>query len=223
MEPTEASAAMTDNHYKEEEHEMESDGFTSKDAVLWGAMNNMGNRGGYGGGGAWGNGYGYGIGGHGVFAGPGSNAVRLDRNAQMNENQADCTRALFGQAFGSIRDSFENATRASEFDRVCSRLSAIDTRNSDQRFQSELRIMDQLASLREKQAQDAAASALCCCKLEAQAAQNYGELKAQNAVILAKLDSNKEISELRAQLQTQQIFATCGCGCGGGVKPCPPL
>ena len=204
-------------NYYEENSKMAENGFSSSDAVLWGAMNNMGR--GYGGyGGAWGSGYGGYGGGYAPFAGPGSNAVRINRNNDLTREMNRATQFTLDQAEESRR--FTDIT--------------------NNMFRSELRNGDRIRDIEREMNANARAAADCCCetqkeilKLNANNNLKFSELSKQQAVdngatqaklaaIEAKIDANKEIFELRAQLQTQQIFATCGCGCGGGVRPCPP-
>lgn len=203
------------------------DGFSTNDAVLWGAMNNMGRGGGYGGGG-WGNG-GFGFGGHGTFAGPGSNAVRIDNIGQKVEDQADCTRSLFGQAFSSIQGAFENQTRANEFNRVCEKLSDNDTRNTDGQFRAELRAADRADMIAVNAKLDKLND--CCCDQRVESAQaetrnveRYCDLKAGQARIETKLEHNKEVQALETKLAAAEQFKQWYC-CPPPVRcvdPCRP-
>lgn len=67
--------------------------------------------GGYGAGFGYG-GYGAGVGG---FANPSANAIRLDRNDQRNEDQADCTRMAMGLGLDRISDQAEEGRRSAQF------------------------------------------------------------------------------------------------------------
>lgn len=188
-------------------------GFSTSDAVLWGAMNNMG-RGGYGygggGGGAWGNGYGGGWGGHSVWASPGSNAVRINRNAEITKSENDCNRHLFGQAFNSVRDSFEDATRQTQFNRIC-----------DRGVDAEFRTSDRLSSIEREMAANARAAAECCCetqkellKMETRNVERFCGLEAGQAAIEAKIDANQKFMELFAENQSLKTQVACGCTTG---------
>jgi len=182
-----------------------------------------------------GRGWGYGHGGEGgygcgsPFANVSTIQHGLRNNRQSIEDQADCTREVLGLGLDRLTNCFESAERARQFNGV-----------TDQLFRTELRNGDRLRDVERDIAANAKEAAKCCCetqkeiiRLEAsnnlkfadlskQQAVDTGAINAQLSAINAKIDANKEIGELRAQLQTQQIFATCGCGCGGGVKPCPP-
>ncbi len=183
-------------------------------------------RGGYGGGygGAWGEGYN----GCGPWATPSANAVRINRNSQEIENQADCTREVLGAGLRSIDNNFENAERARQF---------TDVRSGQ--FQSELRTNDRIRDLENRMIENATAAAKCCCEtqlgfkdvaLDQQKAESATQLKM--AEMEARLAAEIKASESRTiqrdldraerELQTQKIISTCGCGCGGGVRPCPP-
>lgn len=190
-------------------------GFSASDAVLWGAMNNMG-RGGYGGGGAWGSGYGYG--GFAPFAGPASNAVRINRNAEVNREQNRCTQFALDQAEESRR--FSDLTR--------------------QISNSELRNGDRLRDLERELNANARTAADCCCetqkeilRLEGNNNARFAALEKQacedKAQILAAIQATetraleRDLNRAERREQTQTILSTCGCGCGGGVRPCPPV
>ena len=192
---------------------MENNGFGTQD-ILTGRELGLGGFGGYS---------------YGQFASPASNAVRINRNAQLAEANERCTKETVNAGLDRISaQNFEGRFNA-----------ALNTLRDGQ-FQAELRNGDRLRDL-DKSITDARfESKDCCCetqkeilRLDANNNLKFADLSKQQAVdnglvtarlsaIEAKIDANKEIGELRAQLQTQQIFATCGCGCGGGVTPCPP-
>lgn len=96
-------------------------------------------------------GFGYGQG-YGPFASPGMNAVRLDRNSQMTENQADCTREVLSTDIAGVRQSFENLTRDNQF-------SAITKSVND----SEFRNIDRFSNIERELNANARAAAECCC------------------------------------------------------------
>lgn len=170
--------------------------------------------GGYGGGGAWG---GYG-GGYGPFASPGANAVRLNRNAQFIENQADCTREVLGRAIDSNSNSFENLTRQNQFDRLCDRISEGAMDNRDQIFRQELRNGDRLRDIEREMNANARIAADCCCDLKLQAANDKSEIMARMEAlskegITRDLDrAEREIIALRGEIAR----------CKPCPQPCPP-
>jgi hypothetical protein len=88
-------------------------------------------------------GIGGGIGG-GSFANHGSNAVRIDRNADVANLNAVAQRDLSESNFRGLTANFDTSTRAGEFARVCEKIGEVDNRNSDQSFRSELRTSDKL-------------------------------------------------------------------------------
>lgn len=168
-------------------------GFSSSDAVLWGAMNNMGRGGG---GGAWGAGYGYGA----PFAGPASNAVRINRNADMTRLSLDRISDQNEENRRILADQNTTGLLFNNFNRVCDRITDMEVRTND-RFRDQDREMAAIA--RE--------NAKCCCELKE-------EIKAVETRTITR-----DLDRAERELQTQKILTTCGCGCGGGVRPCPPV
>jgi hypothetical protein len=141
------------------------------------------NGGGYGGGGgAWGGG---GRGGYGMYGSPGMNAVRIDRNAQEIENQADHTRDQIHEAAHTIENSFENATRSSEFGAI-----------KDGQFRAELRQTDRARDLAMALSDISAATAKCCCETQASIAQAAKE--AAECCCAAKLQQCKDTADIKA-------------------------
>lgn len=133
---------MNDTKTDEKEYNMDNSSLNATEIAVGSLLaSNRGGGYGGGGGGAWGGGYG----GHAPFAGPGSNAVRLDRNAQFIENQADCTREVLKADLNGVRDNFENLLRANDFNAV-----------RDGQFRGELRLSDRMRDLEKAQAE-------CCC------------------------------------------------------------
>jgi hypothetical protein len=174
-------------------------GFTTSDAVLTSAMS-----GGFGGrGGAWGGNYGS------PFADFGSNAVRLNRNAQMTENQADCTREVLGLGLSNITNAFENADRSAQFTNV-----------KDGQFQSELRTNDRILALQAEVNANARVAADCCCDLKVQAANDKAELLSTMQA-LSKEGITRDLDRAERENIYLRTVSTCGCGCGGGTTPCP--
>lgn len=169
----------------------------------------------------------------------GSAVDRISDQNMENRRYAQNTNIVDRMVNGEFRlgDKIEENRRESSTSelRIADKFVAV----RDNLTNLEFRQIDRLRDIEREMAANARAAADCCCqtqkdiiRLEAnnnlqfagvskQAAVDHGATTARLAAIEAKIDSNKEISELRAQLQTQQIFATCGCGCGGGVKPCP--
>lgn len=194
-------------------------GFSTSDAVLWGAMNNMG-RGGYGGGyggggGAWGSGHGHG--GYGGWGAPNVNAARsnrnlhaIDRNSVEQHRDEDCTRMLNSQGQHTIMDKLNSQNANGDRFEILT--------NS---FQSELRIGDRLRDIDDKMAENAAAIAKCCCDLALESAkaetrnvERFCELKSGQAAIDAKIDANQKFMELFAENQSLKTQVACGCTTG---------
>lgn len=122
------------------------------------------------------NGYGRYSFGQGAFASPGSNAVRLDRNAQETENQADCTRMVFQQGLDTVVSQFESAERARQFTGV-----------TDGQFRMELRSSDQVREL--------------CKNINDNARESdrqYSDLKAA----VAKLESGQDLLSVKVDHNT---------------------
>lgn len=111
-------------------------------------------------------------------------------------SEGQCNRDIFTGQLRNVFDAFENQTRANEFNRVCDKLSNIDSRNTDNQFRAELRTNDRIAALQAEVTQNAKDAALCCCKLEAQAEKNKAEL---SALII------KENSQTRNEILTDNL------------------
>lgn len=167
-----------------------------------------------------GNMYGGGEGGSGGFApwaSPGSNGVRIETVGQKVEDQNDCTRTLLGQGLGTIQNQFENATRAGENARICTKISEADQRNTDGQFRAELRGADQANAVRMESKLDAVIAQGHAA--EVKGIEQYCDLKAGQATIVAKLDHNKEVGELNAELTALKTQIACGCTTGCST-PC---
>ena len=137
------------NNYNEGEHNsMDNTGSLNATEIAVGSLL-AGNRG-YGYGGAWDGHHGYG--GHGNFASPSANAVRLNRNAQQIENQADCTREVLGNSMDNNARAFNQAENNRSFQRVCDNITA-----------SEFRTGDRLRDLEREINANAREAAQCCC------------------------------------------------------------
>lgn len=152
------------NNEKEGEEIMAENGFSTNDAVLWGAMNNMG-RGGNNGG-SWGNGGGdYGMAGHGygTFAGHSTIQHGIDNLGETVRSEARCGRNESGQAIDNFRNLLEGADRARQFEAI-----------TKQQVDSEFRTVDRLNGIERESAANARVSATaahhaeleafkCCC------------------------------------------------------------
>ena len=111
-------------------------------------------------------GYGYGAGsypGYGQFASPSSNAVRLDRNAQYIENQADCTREVLSADIAGVRQSFENLARDNQFAAITKAVSDGHCQINNNINNSEFRNIDRISNIEREMAANARAAAECCC------------------------------------------------------------
>jgi len=143
-------------------------------------------------GGNRGGGIGVGAGGYGDGYGNVSNAVRLDRNAQQVENQADATRGFIAAGAAGISGSFENAERSRQFSHI-----------HDNQFQTELRTNDRLLALQNEMNINAKAAANCCCELKLENCKNTSTILAAVAAgdqkILDKVNSN-EVSRLKDEI-----------------------
>jgi len=197
-----------------EEKKMTDSGFSTNDAVLWGAMNNMG-RGGYGG--TWGGG---GYGGHAPFASPGSNAVRVNRNAEIAKlgidrisDQNEETRRNLGEA--RVMDNITGG-----HNRICENLNNQAIANRDLIFQQELRTSDRMAAITAQMNDFRAEAAKCCCDTKLEICNVKAELAAEIKAVESR-GIERDLNRAERELQTQKILTTCGCGCGGGVRPCP--
>ena len=156
-------------------------------------------------------GYGPGVvndGGSARWAGHGSNGARINALGQRVEDQADCTRGIIGQQFSTISGQFENATR----DRQISSLQ-------DAIFQSELRLRNIIDTNDRENARRTEALREQQHKAEVEAAKEFGAIKAQNAAIDAKIDSNQKFNELFTENQALKTQVACGCTTGCS-QPC---
>lgn len=136
--------------------------------------------------------------------------MRLDRNAQEIENQADCTREVLSKSIDASTQAFENLTRQSQFNRLCDRLTDSEFRNGDR-----LRDLD-----REIQA-NAREAAKCCCETQKQIAQVEAKLSLQacedKAQIIAEIKAvesrnvERELNAANAELTALKTQIACGC------------
>lgn len=170
------------------------------DSLLWARGANIG---GYG----YGNGYGYG----GDFANASANAIRLDRNAQQVENQADCTREVLSKSMDNNARAFDMATNSDAFTRVCDKIT-----------NSEFRTADRLRDIEREMNANARTAADCCCDLKVQAANDKAEIlcavaKAESATLAAEARGvERTLNSTQAELISLKTQVACGCSCGHG-------
>lgn len=176
-------------------------------------------RAGRGWGGGWGGEGGYP--GYGVFASPGANAVRLNRNndairslSDRNADQSEETRRL-------IQSQNTNANISDGFNRICERINTEATANRDLIFQQELRNGDRLRDLQKEMNDNARIAAQCCCDLKLQACEDKAQIIAEVKAVETRA-VERDLNRAERRLETQTILTQCGCGCQGGVRPCPP-
>jgi hypothetical protein len=161
---------------------------------------------GYGGGGAWGGG----DTGYGPWASPSANAVRLNRNAQQVENQADCTRELLSTQNQGIRDNFESITRGNQFNNVIDCQFRGELRTSDLINANNLNQLRNNAELRQQIAD-------CCCDnktliLETQLKNQECCCETQKLIFSENQKTRDMINEnaLRAATDANNVSATVG-------------
>lgn len=164
-------------------------------------------------------GYNYG---HGAFASPSSNAVRI--NAGNRATAAGIENLLDQNQFAATNKNIVDGDA-----RICDKLSDSEFRTSAGQVaitkdltDSEFRAIARENALRsEAVANNIAAierahraeikNLECCCKTEA------------TALAIETRNIQRALDTAERELQTQKILTTCGCGCGGGVRPCPPV
>lgn len=163
-----------------------------------------GNRGGGYGGGAWGGGY-YGR----PFADDGTNAVRINRNGQFIENQADYTRDSINSGIDRVANAFENAERARQFSDI-----------RDGQFRLELRTNDRLLALQAEMNANARTAADCCCEVKLNQCKDTAALMAE----IKAVESRSTLRDLdRAERELTALKTQVACGCVQGCStPCPP-
>lgn len=165
-----------------------------------------GGRGGYGvgGGGAWGGG----TCGVAPWAGPASNAARIEGVERTVNQQADC-----------INGTLESLSRTLSFDaltktvtdgntRLCDKSEATAVRNSDQLFALSRDIDNKFALVTEQNH-----------RAEVKSVEQYCDLKAGQATIEAKIDANQKFNELFSENQALKTQIACGCVTGCST-PC---
>lgn len=158
----------------------------------------------YGYGGAWGNGYP----GHGTYAGPSANAVRLDRNAEISKESDDCTRLTLGAGLDRISAQAEEARREGQF------LATVNATTN-----AEFRTMDRLRDIEKQLVDNAKDAAKCCCDLKIQACEDKAQILAAIAAQGTETVT-RELNQANAritQLETiSSIVQACGCCNGNG-------
>lgn len=176
-----------------------------------------GNRGGFGGWGGEGGGGGF-LAASAIANGTAENA-KIDGVSQKVEDQADCTRGVLASDIAGVNQSFENLTRANEFNRVCDRLAQNDIRNTDNQFRAELRTNDRLLALQAEMNANAREAAKCCCDTKLEMCQMESRLAAKMEA-LSKEGIARDLDRAERENIYLRTISTCGCGCGGGVRTC---
>ena len=173
-------------------------GNVSADSLLWARGAGIG--GGFGG-------YNYG---QGSFAGPSSNAVRINRNAAVAEANDRCTKETLGLGLDRLSDQNREG-----------RFNAAITSLRDGQFQLELRTNDQARATDRTLNDMRLESCKCCeeaklvnCQTESRLAQRMEAIEAGRV--------RDENAKLQARVNQLEIFREGGFGCGGGVTVCPP-
>lgn len=166
------------------------------------ALGSLLTRGGGYGGGAWGGGY-FGS----PFASFGSNAVRIDRNRQTIEDQADCTREVIGLQVAGSRQAFEGLERMNQFTSI-----------RDGQFQSELRTNDRIAALQAEINANAREAALCCCNTQKEIAMVESRLTSEIKAVESR-NIERALNAANAELISLRQQVACGCVTGCST-PC---
>ena len=192
-------------------------GFSTSDAILTQAMSN-GNRGGNS---NWGNG-GCGA----PFADPASNAVRINRNADVAEANDRCTKEVLSAGMNRIADQAEEGRRQAQNTVLVDTLVNSEFRTSDRiaglkdgQFAGELRTGDRLRDLEREASANAKIAADCCCDLKLQScedkAQILAAIAAQTAVTLAveSRGIERNLNAVNAELTSLKTQIACGCNC----------
>ena len=168
-----------------------------------------GSGGGWGGGGEGGGGFG------GLFAGPSSNAVRINRN----------------------NEALHDISRHQDTNRVCDRLTDGFQGSMQSGFASELRVSDKLGAMEREINQNAREAAKCCCALQLQQSENTKDIQRQisemegrlalqqckdNGLVIAEIKSvesravERDLADAKSEITALKIQNACGCGC----SPC---
>lgn len=138
-------------------------------------------------------------------------AAEAHANGTATKEAVDSNRDIYLQGQAGIRDSFEDARRAENFNRVCDTLHAMDSRTSRDVMETRQMMSDMKAE-----------AAKCCCE------NKILILESENKIItqmkndkIATLES--QILTMQGQSNTQQILQAIASGMGcrfpGGGPP----
>jgi len=207
-------------------------------------------RGGYGyggGGGAWGGGWGGG--GFGPWASPSANAVRLNRNAQQIENQADCTRDMIQAGNIGTLQAFENATRDRQFTDLRDGQFRAELRTADKLDAQQINALRDNADIRQQLADCCCDNKVlnleaqlrnqeCCCEtqkqilaleagnnlkfaaVERQACEDKSQILAEIKAVESR-NIERQLNAANAELTALKTQVACGCTTGC-CRPCHP-
>lgn len=143
-------------------------------------------------GGAWGNGYP----GLDVFAGPGSNAVRIEKAEGVTRDTASCIMGSIGGSLDRISDQAMEGRRMSQFDSIRNALYLQEV-NTNNRFRDVEREMN--ANARE--------AAKCCCEVKLQLCQDKSEILAAIAAS-GKEEVVRELAASQARVTQLETIAS---------------
>jgi hypothetical protein len=154
-------------------------------------------------------GVGFGYGGYsGDFANPSANAIRLDRNDQMVQSEAHCTREIVQKGQDYNLHAFDSQNTAAGFTRVCDRISDAELRNGDR-----------LRDIEREMNANAREAAKCCCEVKLQSCEDKAQIMA--AIADAKATSlategravERALNAASAELVALRTQVACGCNC----------
>ena len=144
---------------------------------------------------------------YGQFAGPSSNAVRINRNLEVGEANDRCTKQVLGAGLDRISaQNFEG------------RFNAAVTSIRDGQFQSELRNGDRLRDIEREIAQNARVAAECCCELKLENCKNTAMLSAEIKAVEGR-NIERSLNAANAELIALRTQVACGCVTGCST-PC---
>lgn len=159
-------------------------------------------------------GYGGGEGGGygGPFSSMTSNAVRINRNNELNRSYNRCTEEKIGANLDRI--SAQNLE---------GRINALGTSIKDGQFQAELRSCEKLSAIEREMTANARAAAACCCDTKVQIADTKASLLLQSCndkgEILAAIASSdsraieRDRNDLSNELTALKTQVACNCHC----------
>lgn len=174
---------------------------------------------------------GYGEGGGyygGPFATPSANAVRINRNAEFTKLGLD-----------RVSDQNEENRRLLQEQNTSNQMTNGFMRIGDRLVDQEFRNGDRLRDLEREINQNARTAADCCCetqkeilRLDASNNLKFAELGKDICNVEARLTSEikaiesrtiqRDLDRAERRINQLEIYRECGCGCAGGVNPCPP-